>query len=400
MMTARQSDRAGWLLGAALLVASACGSGSSGGTSASNGGTKPVTTCAAGTSPALAAFTLAKGSHTWSYCSADEVWRTVLGSNEDVVLVSSIGKDQVATTVAVDTRSGEALWTTALHPGMRSAPGPIAGGGVVTLLVPGSTESEPMLSGLDAKSGKQKWSIPAGVFAGILANTDKVVVVSSHDGVRGLDRLTGDVRWTSPVHLVDSSHVGVGRAPGALTGNTLVIPADTVDLALDVSTGTQLWQAPELDHPTAAGKYVVGYVGQGAPGSAMVVVLNAVTGAQVWSKPGSVSYGDLWAMDEKAVYVLFSDQAGAQQGVTAYDLATGKQRWSRLYSSGLPVTQPQLSTGRSAVLLWESQLVVLSAADGSTQWQADSPLATKNMSSVSANTTTLFVGVNSLGWSD
>jgi hypothetical protein len=59
--------------------------------------------------------------------------------------------------------------------------------------------------------------------------------VSSHDGVRGVDRLSGDVRWTSPVHLVDSSHVGVGRAPGALTGNTLVIPADTVDVALDVS---------------------------------------------------------------------------------------------------------------------------------------------------------------------
>jgi hypothetical protein len=49
-----------------------------------------------------------------------------------------------------------------------------------------------------------------------------------------------------------------------LTGNTLVIPAETVDVARDVSTGTQLWQAPELDHPTAAGKYVVGYVGQGA----------------------------------------------------------------------------------------------------------------------------------------
>jgi hypothetical protein len=283
---------------------------------------------------------------------------------------------------------------------MWSAPGPIAGGGVVTLLVPGSTESEPMLSALEAKSGQQKWSTPAGVYAGILANTDKLVVVSSHDGVRGLDRLSGDVRWTSPVHLVDSSHVGVGRAPGALTGNTLVIPADTVDVALDVSTGRQLWQVPELDHPTAAGNYVVGYVGQGAAGSATVVVRDAVTGAQLWSKSGSPSYGDLWAMDEKALYVLFSAQEGAQEGVNAYDLATGQQLWSRLYSGGLPVTQPQLSTGTSVVLLWESQLTVLSAADGSTQWQADSPLATKNMSSVSANTTMLFVAVNSLGWSD
>jgi outer membrane protein assembly factor BamB len=132
----------------------------------------------------------------------------------------------------------------------------------------------------------------------------------------------------------------------------------------------------------------------------MVVALDAATGKTRWTQPGSPSYGDLWAVGDGAVYVIDADESGVQESIVAYELPTGQVRWRRASSSELDASQPQHAAGKSVVLLWQSQLAVLSSDKGTTRWASQAPLASPMMSSASTNSDTLFVSTNSLPWGD
>ncbi len=378
-----------------------------------------ATLCDDGSPPALGAFDLATGAVQWIYCSAEQAWRSVLGATDEVVYLNSVTREQTFELTALDANTGAELWRRLLAPptelGMGDAQGPIAGGGVVVLKV---NDGDGVATvGVDAGTGSERWrtaSVPAAdaaargaadtaagpvVVAGPggppapiltpIANTEEMVVVGSFTGLRGLDRATGEERWTSPVALQDDSGVGVARGAAAVSGDTVIVPAGGNLVAIDARTGTQLWHGQGLHHPSAAEGFVVGYSRDGP--SQKVSGLDAVTGETLWTAPGRPSYGDLWAIGGGTVSAL-----DAAPGIVAYELATGAVRWRRDDVMG----EPQSAVGDAVFTLWEAYVGVLSPTDGSTRWEALEPLGSRLMSSVGSNSGSLFVSVNSLPFTD
>jgi outer membrane protein assembly factor BamB len=126
----------------------------------------------------------------------------------------------------------------------------------------------------------------------------------------------------------------------------------------------------------------------------MMRAVDVATGSTLWTSNGQPSYGDLWAVGDGIVAVV-DDETWSE--LVAYDIATGDERW---HAPRMSNGQPQLISGTSIVLLWESDLAVVSTTDGIQMWSATQPLRSPLMNSVGSNTTHVFVAVNSLPWSD
>ena len=430
------------LVGAVVLMAAACGTSTDAPTSmtettaaavpsvdlpsssavpAEAASTGPA--CEDGLAPALAAVDRTTGEYQWTYCSAEPAWREVRGATNDIVYVDSTTPDQSAV-IAVDARSGAELWQVPVARQPLGWPlGPFAGGGVVVVEV--DDDNGAAIVGLDAETGDTVWRVAVADLGGTVApsaglpsvvapvaNTDQVVVLSVPTGLIGLDRTSGEQMWSSDVFLLDESGVGVARGPAAVDGSTVIIPAasdvvtpsgqtvkvpvgPSVLVAVDGSTGAALWQGPRLDHPAAADGYVVGYVHSGPDSE--VLVVDAATGEQLWSKPGRESYGDLWAIGDGAVYVLFTGD-DSRQSVVAYELESGDERW-RTADVTMPGEPQQVADDGVAVL--GGNLAVLSTADGTTRWTtAASVSAETPISSVGHNAASIFVSFNGLASSD
>lgn len=340
---------------------------------------------------------------------------------------------QPSAVIAVDATSGRELWRVAVARQKLGWPaGPFAGGGIVVVQV--DDPAGPAIVGLNATTGETLWRVtevelgatapahaPGPSAVAPLANTDDVVVLSVPTGLVGLDRASGRQIWSSDVLLLDESGVMAARGPAAVDGQTVMIPAasqfvsaydssgatvlvptgGSALVAVDASTGAKLWQGPRLDHPTAAEGYVVGYVrSQGVPSAgpqARVIAVDVATGEQVWSKPGSESYGDLWAIGDGAVYVNDQSSNGPPD-VVAYELQTGDERWRRSTSDSSVTHDPQRVADDAVVVLWEF-LAVLSTTDGTTRWTVSGSQETP-MSSVGHDAASIFVSFNSLPWMD
>ncbi|HEU4840028.1 MAG TPA: PQQ-binding-like beta-propeller repeat protein, partial [Ilumatobacteraceae bacterium] len=129
-------------------------------------------------------------------------------------------------------------------------------------------------------------------------------------------------------------------------------------------------QLPPNEQPTdPSGDAAIGPVrggaslfgGQGDP----VTVLDAATGQQRWTAPGSPPYDDVWAVDDGGVYLVDRD-AGE---IVAYDLVTGAERWRRP-SEPAEYSWPWHVAGTTVFTMWWN-LQARSTRDGSIQWATD-----------------------------
>ncbi len=340
--------------------------------------------CEMGQSPALASYDRGTGDIQWTTCSTDLVWREVRGATDDVVYVDETSRQDpiagqnsgqpVQNLIAIDARTGAELWRVG-HDWQRLGwpLGPFTGGGVVVVGV--SDEGGDALVGVDARTGVELWRAPAAdpelatnitVPSGVIchpacvpppnevfspiANTEKVVVTAGSiglGGLRGLDRSTGQQLWANDVHQSDLSGIGVSRAATAVAGDTVIVPAGQMLVAVDALTGDELWQAPRLDHPAAADRFVVGYVATSERNAPKLSVLDISTGKTLWTQPGSQSYGELWALGDGAVFVLDGTD-GMIGGVVAYEFGSGAVRWRMAFG---PTTwgEPQQAIGDMVV---------------------------------------------------
>src|SRR5687768_2327981 len=99
MSTKRSLRRWAVALGAAAALATGDGAGapSSAPTNAAAaatpgpGGATPAPACPSAEYPAAGALSIADGAVAWFVCSPDEVYRTVVGASDDVVLVEESG---------------------------------------------------------------------------------------------------------------------------------------------------------------------------------------------------------------------------------------------------------------------------------------------------------------------
>jgi alcohol dehydrogenase (cytochrome c) len=152
------------------------------------------------------------------------------------------------------------------------------------------------------------WTLPTGRNETTPLEHDGVLFVASWgDNIQALDAVTGDLLWQYSRVMPSDARLSVRRNI-ALFGDLLYAPtSDDHVVALDVKTGTVVWDVPVADYHlgwqttggplVARGKVLLGIVGQ-APGGGAVVALDALTGKEAWrfhtiARPGEFG-GDSW----------------------------------------------------------------------------------------------------------
>jgi outer membrane protein assembly factor BamB len=352
--------------------------------------------------PAVGALSITDGAVKWSVSSPVEAYRTVIGANDDIVLIEENGPIDASGsrsqhTIAFNAADGSERWRRSTGDTFTPS-GPFDGRGIVVL----ADQDEHALVGVDATTGEEKWRVESS--AAPLANSPTVAVVWNEDEhvggpldtskLRGIDRVTGDELWVSDTLLLDQSGNQVAKSPAAVLGEVIAVPTGATLTALDMRTGAILWQAPQLDDPDAADGTIVGARRSNGPTNQITVTaIDAASGQERWTAPGVPSYGDLLAVGDGVLVVM--DAGGP--GLIAYELSSGAERWR-----ATPTThaQPQLISGTSLVMLWEGELAVLSTTDGATIWAVTEPFGTPLMNSVDSNDDMVFVAINSLPWAD
>jgi outer membrane protein assembly factor BamB len=354
---------------------------------------EPASTCAEGELPAAGALDLATGDVRWTVCSAAEVYRTLVGAFDDVVVVSETAYPD-AEVVALSLTDGAERWRrpTTGQP-IETPRGPTAGVGIVLRILSDGLGAGG-LAGLDVATGEVVWQLAEPLV--VLGQSDTTAVVASFDPatgsppvIEGIDLATGAEVWTSQLVFADLSGVGVSRGPAAVWDGTIAVPTGESLTAVDIDSGAVRWVGPQTDHPEAADGVVVGTADSGRT----IRALDAFSGELLWEAPGRPSYGDLLAIGDGIVVVNALDRPA----LVAYNVRTGSERW-RIDAAG--IGEPQVVAGSSVVTLWERRLSAVSTSNGVVQWSADAPFGSPWMSSVAVDATTVYVSVNSRPWGD
>lgn len=362
-------------------------------TSASTTAPGAVSACPEGELAAAGAVDLASGEVRWTVCSAAEVYRTLAGVSDDLVVLSELAAPEVETVVLSAADGAEQWRRPTLGQPVEMPGGTVAAGGIVLSWVGDEIGSEG-LAGLDAATGEVEWQLDERL--AVLGQSETVAVVASFDPaidgppvVRGIDRATGAEVWTSDIVFADLSGVGVARSPAAVWDGTIAVPTGESLTALDIATGATRWVGPQTDHPVATEGVVVGTIDSGRT----IRALDAFSGEVLWEAPGRASYGDLLAIGDGIVVVNALDTPE----LIAHSLRDGTERW-RVDAAG--VGEPQMIVGTTVVTLWEGTLSTLSTADGSLLWMLDEPFGSLWMSSVGVDAATVVVAMNSRPWGD
>ncbi len=113
-------------------------------------------------------------------------------------------------------------------------------------------------------------------------------------------------------------------------------------------------------------------------------------GVELWTRPGGWVYGDVWAIDDGAVFAVEN-----QSDLVAYDVQTGNVRWAHRgdpYAEGL---WPWYAEGQRVYSMW-GNLQVRSTVDGTVIWATQypwqgAPTGSVRMSGVGIDGETVFV---------
>jgi alcohol dehydrogenase (cytochrome c) len=136
------------------------------------------------------------------------------------------------------------------------------------------------------------WSLPNGQNEATPLEHDGVLFVDSYgDKVQALNAVTGDLLWQYSRQLPSDARLSVKRNI-SLYGNRLYVPtSDDHIVALDVKTGSVIWDSALADYTkgfqttggplVARGKVMQGIAGQSAGGN-FIVALDAETGKEAW----------------------------------------------------------------------------------------------------------------------
>jgi alcohol dehydrogenase (cytochrome c) len=152
------------------------------------------------------------------------------------------------------------------------------------------------------------WSLPNGPNEATPLEHDGVLFVHSYgDNVQALNAVTGDLLWQYSRRLPSDAQLAIKRNLAIYRDRLLVPTSDVHVVALDVRTGTVIWDSPIADYKggwrltggplVAQGKVMQGITGL-APGGAGIVGLDFQTGRVLWhfhsiARPGEPG-GNSW----------------------------------------------------------------------------------------------------------
>lgn len=149
---------------------------------------------------------------------------------------------------------------------------------------------------------------------------------------------------------------------------------------------------PSVFYPVIDGIRIEG--GQSDPTRAVDVA----TGEELWSRPGSLVYDDVFPVGDGAIYAIETDDAARSRRMVAYELETGDVRWQRegIDPYGAEIGWPWYVDDGVLFTIW-SNLALLSTDDGSTIWRTDYPPDNPmTMTGVRSNADSVFVSFSSV----
>jgi outer membrane protein assembly factor BamB len=204
------------------------------------------------------------------------------------------------------------------------------------------------------KAPRERWRVPVRVDGGAYATTDGVVAIVESDGdtatVRRIDAAAGRDMWRVPlpdVAMPATVAVSPGGSLVAVAGSSTTVVMDAADgrvlwrgkglgglprvesvgdlILLDVPEGTAVidrgtgairWQTPNFVEVSGTSLFVDDTNGYS--------VLDPATGTPLWTKPTGLD-NDVDIIGD--TLFVTEDLDGPSDSATAYDLATGEQRW-------------------------------------------------------------------------
>lgn len=244
-----------------------------------------------------------------------------------------------------------------------------------------TTEFDRRVVALDARTGAVRWRFtvaggPAGLDLpeGNVLGVGGLVVVPAWD-LYGLDRGTGQVRWTfAPADQYPAA------SSAASDGAVIYTPGATALFAVDAQTGAQRWRADLGERPfapvVANGVVYVGgrggIRGSDVLGAGHVFAIRAADGEVLWKVPVPDQAGGPWQGGVNRSGAVAGDVlviASTNGSVYGIERATGEVRWRRQgsgpYESGVAMVG-----GVAVAADLSGEIVGLDPATGALRWRA------------------------------
>ena len=261
---------------------------------------------------------------------------------------------------------------------------PVVAGGLAvvatTNLAEGNTGG---VVALDVATGAVRWRYVTPYPAnGAPAIDGDTVVVTLGDGeIHALALADGSVRWTANVSAGLPSLASSLWAPPVIADGVVYAGVQFRLAAFDVATGAQRWHHDISNTYPWLGSRAAPAIGDGVALATFsradgLVAYSTADGAVRWTVSDSTTAAINAApvIDGGVAYV-----AGATGDVSAFDLATGRRRWTNNvtpggFDWGYSITAtPALANGTLFVPTQWNDLVALDAATGTQRWRYATP---------------------------
>lgn len=224
------------------------------------------------------------------------------------------------------------------------------------------------LHALDAKTGKPKWVANVTGVEGTPVVVGDVVIQGAGDGVFAFSLDKGRKQWLFKVKR-DDVKVGV-RAGIAYADGVIYFIAEHKLFAVDVATQKKLWTAPADARATPAldAKHVYTWSEKG------ILAVDRATGKQKWFAKAED--------DDDKKLAITGDRLLTRAGgkLAAFDLATGKSKWSVGLDTPYYIGNcgPAVGGGVAVCVLIDDDtdkraLIAVDIASGKTLWKKDNP---------------------------
>jgi outer membrane protein assembly factor BamB len=290
----------------------------------------------------------------------DLLWTSYLNDSVTTSPVVADGKVFVGTSggkfCALDTTTGEIIWT--FDAGSPVSSSPAFQNGTVFF----GTENPGKIYAIDARTGLAIWlyQVRAGaaVYSSPAVIDDKVIVGSSEGQLLCLDKLQGQVLWTTQLGVRPLS------SPAIQNGTVFVASSLGVD-AVDMQTGISIWEFATSWPVTSTPAVADGLVFVGTENNDRVYALDQSTGNPLWN-----FFTSGWltapAVDSSKQLVIVGSK---DYKLYAFEEHTGLLEW-RYFNGPNYLTAPTISTnGLVYVGTFDGNLCCLNETTGEEVWK-------------------------------
>ena len=323
-------------------------------------------------------------------CGGDDETAVTPSESASLPSAKDTSEDTDGTLLAIDARTGQELWR--VRPPGGAVGQPTAADGQVFVVTAKNCNSlEGTLVAYDAATGEEQWRAQSGrgCFSSPSARRG-VVVAWGEKSVQGLDARTGKSKWSA--ELRERSDLTL------IDGDNLVVvvefgPDEARFRALDRFTGEELW----VTEMTSAGRFSGALASDtrafflsapfgGQAGTSGLTAVDLANGEQRWvaNVGGEGTYDVGLATNDDTAFVRFGEYEPNYSGgapwregsnkstIAAFDPRTGEERW-RHQEIGDPFATDVVVADHNVYVngLGESAgtLTALDAGSGAVRWQ-------------------------------